>query len=239
MRTRMPAHPDRNRRCRSDQRSNVRRARAVLPPHDCTASAETCSQNARLLQRTTNDASNGQQVMPRRTRNDVAIASTSPHVRGHPKRGHTTWRFSKQAEACSRRRRIARPGPRALTRSLLRASSRQELQAPRDDHGPEGPRHRRHAQRVGSQTTNPDAPKPRSLGDLNTSATPRHTSRQTEACHPARSDASGPPRCCHRRGVSETRARQRKPRPGVAVTRAVPGDQCGRSNQPKPIQPAT
>lgn len=97
-RTRMPAPPNRNRRCRSDQRPNVRRAHAVLPPRGYTVSAETaCSQTVELLQQATSDASSRRQVMPRRTRNDVATAPTSPHVLGHPERERTTRRFDEQA----------------------------------------------------------------------------------------------------------------------------------------------
>lgn len=56
-RTRMPAHSLRNRRCRSDQRPNARRAHAVLPPRGYTYSVETCSQNVGSLRRTTSDSS--------------------------------------------------------------------------------------------------------------------------------------------------------------------------------------
>jgi hypothetical protein len=107
--------------------------------------------------------------MPRRTRNDVAIAPMSPHVRGHPKRERTTRRVSEWTEAHPSRRRIARPGLLALARSLLRASSRRELQALRDDHGPVKDRGTRgHAQCVGLQTAKPDAP------ETSTTWRPRH-----------------------------------------------------------------
>lgn len=179
--------------------------------------------------------------MSRRTRNDVATASMSPYLRGHPKRERTTRRVSEQAEAHPSRRRIARPGLQALARGLFRASSRQELQALRDDHGPAKDRGTRsHAQCVEMQTAKTGAPKP------SAARRQRHI-RDTSPHQPAN---RSPPTSEVRRlgnlsGVATAGAcprhvrNERKPRPGVAVTRAMPSGQCGRKNQPKPIQPAT
>jgi hypothetical protein len=240
MRTRVPAHSLQNRRHGSDQRPNARRARAVLPPRGYTLSAETVLTNRRIAPMDGERCIEATTGMPRRTRNDVATASTSPRVLVHTKRGPTTRRVSEWTEAHPRQRRIARPGLQALARSLLRASSRRELQALRDDHEPEGPRHQ--TPRPMRWVANVESRSPEALRHWrvqDTPATPRQTSRRTEIRQPDRSGASEPLRCRHRRGACPRHNRDEGNHDLECVHVSVPSDRCSRQHRPKPTLPST
>ena len=138
-------------------------------------------------------------------------------------RGRSTRRFRGWTEVHPFRRRIARPGSRWIAQNLLRTSLQRQPQALRDDHEPEGPRHQtphRHSKLHGAEPRCPGNPvtEPRTRP-----VTPRLSGRRTEIRQPTGLAPRAPLRCRHRRGMRPRQPRRRKPRPGVAITRAVPG----------------
>jgi hypothetical protein len=122
------------------------------------------------------------------------------------------------------------PWLRVDSPELLRTSLQRQPQALRDDHEPEGPRHQtphRHSGLHGGEPRCPETPvevaQTRPVRYLARAAGgPRSVSQQVR--HPG-----APLRCRHRRGMRPGQPRQRKPRPGVAITWAVPNGVRSRS----------